>query len=422
MSRTSIYLDHNATAPLHPAARDAMCAAFDLCGNASSVHAEGRAARATIDSARAEVAAFAGAAPKNVVFTSGGTEALNLVLTPHIETSGEKSRPFDLLLAGAGEHSAVLAGHRFAPAQLELVGLTSLGVLDLEALDAAVARASATGHRIMLAIQAANNETGVMQPVAAAAEIIHAAGGVLICDAVQAAGKIPCELGSLGADAIVFSAHKFGGPKGAGALCFGSGSYHIEDVLLRGGGQERGLRAGTENIAAIAGMAAGLAAAKARLGEQTTALSLWRDEMEAEIARALPGVVFFGAGAPRLPNTSCFGLLLHRSASVAYGFGYGGFRGIVGFGLFVGEGATVACVERDGRGTGAGDGCNQGQPRLEFATGRLCFLRASSCKDSEINPGKAGQARRISIRLLPGEGLQDAFQAHNWDTFGMRHV
>lgn len=308
MSRTSIYLDHNATAPLHPAARDAMCAAFDLCGNASSVHAEGRAARATIDSARAEVAAFAGAAPKNVVFTSGGTEALNLVLTPHIETSGEKSRPFDRLLAGAGEHSAVLAGHRFAPMQLELVGLTPLGVLDLEALDAAVARASATGHRIMLAIQAANNETGVVQPVAAAAEIVHAAGGGLICDAVQAAGKIPCELGSLGADAIVFSAHKFGGPKGAGALCFGSGSYHIEDVLLRGGGQERGLRAGTENIAAIAGMAAGLAAAKARLGEQTTALSLWRDEMEAEIARALPGVVFFGAGAPRLPNTSCFGL------------------------------------------------------------------------------------------------------------------
>lgn len=124
-----------------------MCAAFDLCGNASSVHAEGRAARATIDTARAEVAAFAGTAPKNIVFTSGGTEALNLVLTPHIETSGEKSRPFDLLLAGAGEHSAVLAGHRFAPVQLELVGLTSLGVLDLEALDEAVSRASATGDR-----------------------------------------------------------------------------------------------------------------------------------------------------------------------------------------------------------------------------------------------------------------------------------
>jgi cysteine desulfurase len=280
--------------------------ALDLCGNASSVHAEGRAARAVIEAARTEVAAFAGAAPKNVVFTSGGTEALNLALTPHIETPNDNSMPFDLLLAGAGEHSAVLAGHRFAPEQLELVGLTASGVLDLEALAEAVARASAAGRRIMLALQAANNETGVRQPVAAAAEMIHAAGGILICDAIQAAGKIPCDLGSLSADAIVFSAHKFGGPKGAGALCFGSDSYHIKDVLLRGGGQERGLRAGTENIAAIAGMAAALAAAKVRLEEQAEVLSLWRDEMETEIARALPGIVFFGASVQRLPNTSCF--------------------------------------------------------------------------------------------------------------------
>ena len=295
-------------------------------------------------------------------------------------------------------------------------------MLDLEALDEAVARASATGHRIMSAIQAANNETGVLQPVAAAAEIIHAAGGVLICDAVQAAGKIPCELGSLGADAIVFSAHKFGGPKGAGALCFGSGSYHIEDVLLRGGGQERGLRAGTENIAAIAGMAAGLAAAKARLGKQTTALSLSAGRNGGGDRAYLAWRCVLRRWRAKIAEYVLLRPALHRSASVAYGFGYRGFRGIVGFGLFVGEGATVACVERDGRGTGAGDGCNQGQPRLEFATGRLCFLRASSCKDSEINPGKAEQARRISIRLLSGEGLQDAFQAQNWDTLGMRHV
>ena len=258
MSRTRVYLDHNATAPLHPAAREAMCAAFDLCGNASSVHAEGRTARAMIEAARAEVAAFAGVAPKNIVFTSGGTEALNLALTPSIETPDER-RPFDLLVASAGEHPAVLAGHRFAAAQLELVGLTPRGVLDIEALGATLARASAAGHRIMLALQAANNETGVIQPVAAAAEMVHAAGGLLVCDAVQAAGRIDCDIGSLGADAIVFSAHKFGGPKGAGALCFRSDSYHIREALLRGGGQERGLRAGTENVAGIAGMAAALA-------------------------------------------------------------------------------------------------------------------------------------------------------------------
>lgn len=307
MSRTRVYLDHNATAPLHPAAREAMCAAFDLCGNASSVHAEGRTARAIIEAARAEVAAFAGVAAKNVVFTSGGTEALNLALTPSIETPDEK-RPFGLLVASAGEHPAVLGGHRFAPAQLELVGLTPRGVLNIEALGATLARASASGHRIMLALQAANNETGAIQPVAAAAEMIHAAGGFLVCDAVQAAGKIDCDIESLGADAIVLSAHKFGGPKGAGALCFRSDAYHIREALLRGGGQERGLRAGTENVASIAGMAAALAAVKARLREEAAALSVWRDELEAEISRAAPGAVFFGAGAERLPNTSCFAL------------------------------------------------------------------------------------------------------------------
>ncbi|MDQ6702706.1 MAG: cysteine desulfurase [Pseudomonadota bacterium] len=307
MSRTRVYLDHNATAPLHPAAREAMCAAFDLCGNPSSVHAEGRTARAMIEAARAEVAAFAGVAPKNIVFTSGGTEALNLALTPSLDTPDEK-RPFDLLVASSGEHPAVLAGHRFAAEQLELAGLTPRGVLDIEALGATLADAHAAGHRIMLALQAANNETGVIQPVAAAAEMIHAAGGSLVCDAVQVAGRIDCDIGSLGADAIVFSAHKFGGPKGAGAVCFRSDSYHIREALLRGGGQERGLRAGTENVAGIAGMAAALRAAKVRLREEAAALSVWRDELETEISRVAPGAVFFGAGAERLPNTSCFAL------------------------------------------------------------------------------------------------------------------
>lgn len=307
VSRTRVYLDHNATAPLHPAAREAMCAAFDLCGNASSVHAEGRTARATIEAARAELAAFAGVAPKDIVFTSGGTEALNLALTPSIETPYERA-PFDLLVASAGEHPAVLAGHRFAAAQLELASLTPRGVLNIAAFGATLARASAAGHRVMLALQAANNETGVIQPVAAAAEMIHAAGGFLVCDAVQAAGRIDCDIGSLGADAIVLSAHKFGGPKGAGALCFRSNSYHIKEALLRGGGQERGLRAGTENVAGIAGMAAALRAANVRLREEAATLSVWRDELEAEISRIAPEAAFFGAGAERLPNTSCFAL------------------------------------------------------------------------------------------------------------------
>ena len=307
LARRRIYLDYNATAPLHPAARAAISAAFDLCGNASSIHAEGQAARAVIETARAEVAAFVGVAPKNVFFTSGGTEALNLALTPHFAVRDEK-KPFDLLLAGAGEHPAVLSGHRFAPSQLELAGLTPQGVLDLESLNAAVARAHAGGRRIMLAIQAANNETGVIQPVAAAAEMVHAVGGLVVCDAVQAAGKIACDALRLGADAIVLSAHKFGGPQGVGALCLRSDACHIRAPLLRGGGQERGCRAGTENVAGIAGMAAAIGAGRARQADEAATLANWRRKIEGEISRIEREAVFFGRGAERLPNTSCFAL------------------------------------------------------------------------------------------------------------------
>ncbi len=307
LARRRVYLDYNATAPLHPAARAAMSAAFDLCGNASSVHAEGQAARALIEAARSEIAGFAGVAAKNVIFTSGGTEALNLALSPYFAVHDEK-KPFDLLLAGAGEHPAVLAGHRFAPAQLELVGLTPQGGLDLAALDAAVARARAGGRRFMLAIQAANNETGAVQPVAEAAEMVHAAGGLVVCDAVQAACKIACDAGRLGADAIALSAHKFGGPQGVGALCLRSEANHIEAPLLRGGGQERGYRAGTENVAGIVGMAAAIGIASSRQAEEAVTLAAWRREMEREICRIAPEAVIFGQGAERLHNTTCFAL------------------------------------------------------------------------------------------------------------------
>lgn len=304
MSPPRAYLDHNATTPLHSAAREAMCAALNLTGNASSVHAEGRAARALIETARAEIAGFVGVKAKNVIFTSGGTEALNLALTPHVEAVGAKTGLFDKLLVGAGEHAAVLSGHRFPPADVEVVGLTNQGALDLEALDGALARHSKS--RMMLALQAANNETGVVQPVAAAAQRVHAAGGFLVCDAVQGAGKINCDIKSLGADAIIISAHKFGGPQGVGGLCFASEASHIRKALVRGGGQEQGLRAGTENVAGIAGMAAAVRAARARLDQDASRLTIWRDQLEAAIFRIAPDAVFFGAGAERLPNTSCF--------------------------------------------------------------------------------------------------------------------
>ena len=285
-----------------------MYSAFELTGNASSIHAEGRGARALVEDSRLIIAHATGTAAKNIVFTSGATEAVNLVLTPDIATDDRDLRPFDQLFASAGEHPAVLKGHRFAEANFALIPLLASGIIDLGALNSAVGWAKAQERRIMLALQAANNESGVIQPLAKAAEIIHAAGGLVICDAAQAAGKIACNFSTFPADAIALSAHKFGGPKGAGALCFSSDFWHITQPLLRGGGQERGLRAGTENIAAIHAMAAALKSAEDAREDEASRLSAWRNEMEAAIRQILPEAIVFGAAAERLPNTSCFAI------------------------------------------------------------------------------------------------------------------
>ena len=304
MAQLRAYLDHNATTPLRPEARAAFLDGLDLLGNASSVHGEGRAARARIETARDEIAAFVGTAAKNVIFTSGATEALNLVLTPSLEIAGHGSAPFEVLLMGGGEHACVLNGHRFPAEAAESLPLAADGCLDLAALAASLERHA--GRRIMLALQAANNETGVIQPVAEAAGMIHAAGGVVICDAVQAAGRIACDFAALNADALAISAHKFGGPQGVGALCFGPGGYHIRNMMVRGGGQERGLRAGTENIAAIMGFAAAARAAARDRADLASRLGALRDRLEWDIAQIAPDVVVFGATAPRLPNTINF--------------------------------------------------------------------------------------------------------------------
>lgn len=287
------YLDHNATTPLNPAARAAMTAAFELAGNPSAIHAEGRAARASVDLARREVASFVGTSIEDVIFTSGGTEAINIALMP-VSTS------CDRLLMSAGEHPAVLAGHRFGE-RAETVPLRRDGVIDLTALERQVA-----DRPVMLALQAANNETGVIQPVAEAAAIVHAAGGVAVCDAVQAAGKIGCSINDFGVDALAISAHKFGGPKGVGALCFAPGRPHLGSATVRGGGQEHGLRSGTENIVGIAGFGAACASAERRRLVNGVQLAAWRDALQAKVLYALPGAIVFGQGATRLPNTLSF--------------------------------------------------------------------------------------------------------------------
>ena len=294
------YFDWNATAPLRAEARAAVTAALGLTGNASSVHAEGRAARRLIEDARGQVAALVGAEAKNVTFTSGATEANMLALTPALEIGGRKELR-DKLFLSASEHPSVRSGGRFAPENVEELPVDGDGRVDLHALRSAIAQA----ERPLISVMLANNETGVVQPIADIAAIVHAANGVLHVDAVQGAGRIACRIDELHADLLSISAHKLGGPQGAGAL-IRRGDIHIAEPLIKGGGQERSLRAGTENIAAIAGFGAACAAAHAAMQADALRMTTLRDAFEAGLTAETPQAVIFGQGAPRLPNTTLF--------------------------------------------------------------------------------------------------------------------
>lgn len=300
-----IYLDHNATTPLRPEARAAMLTALEEPLNPSSVHAEGRHGKAIIENARATIARTLGAASRNLTFVSCATEAANLILDPALKRERDASG-FDALLIGAGEHPAVLQGARFPPEVVEKIPLGSDGALDLAALAAVLDRLS--GRRPLLALQAVNSETGVVQPVGAAAEMVRAAGGALICDASQAVGRLPTTLAITGADVLFFSSHKLGGPAGAAAIVVASDSIVLPPALLRGGGQEFGRRAGTENVAAISGFAAAFAAAIAGMAGEALRLAAYRDRIERAVTRIASDAIFFGREAQRAPNTSAFAI------------------------------------------------------------------------------------------------------------------
>jgi len=319
-----IYLDWNATAPLRPEARAAAVAALDIVGNPSSVHGEGRAARRLIEEARLEVAALVTADPANVVFTSGGTEANALALSPGIR-AGDAQGPCDWLLASAIEHPSVLAGGRFPRALIEVLPVTPEGVVDLVALDARLAALRSAGRRALVSIMHANNETGVVQPVAAAAAMVHAAGGLLHVDAVQTAGRIPCDINELGADLLTLSGHKLGAPKGVGALVRRSGELHLGPPLITGGGQERGWRAGTENVAAIAGFGAAAAAARRHLDAERERVASLRNRLDQRLMAAFPHASIFGAGAERLPNTTLFAVPGAKAETSVIGLDLAGF-------------------------------------------------------------------------------------------------
>ena len=311
-----VYLDWNATTPLRPEARQAMAAAWDLLGNPSSVHAEGRQARRLVEGAREAVAEAVGAQARNVVFTSSGTEANALALTPGLRR-GAGAR-VQRLLVSAIEHASVLAGGRFQPDAIRKLRVNSMGQVDLDYLRSLVAGDAPA----LVSIMAANNETGALQPVREAAEIVHQAGGLLHIDAIQALGRIPCDINEIGVDLATLSAHKIGGPKGVGALVLADGIEGI-DPILRGGGQEFGRRAGTENVAGIAGFGAAVEAAVARRDVNADRLETLRNRLETGL-RETPELIIFSNEAPRLPNTTLFSVPGLRAETAVIGFDLAG--------------------------------------------------------------------------------------------------
>uniref|UniRef100_B0SXC9 Cysteine desulfurase n=1 Tax=Caulobacter sp. (strain K31) TaxID=366602 RepID=B0SXC9_CAUSK len=290
MSKPSIYLDYNATAPVRPEARDAVLRAFDLGGNPSSVHASGRAARDLVETARTQVAALVGVAPGSVTFVSGGTEA-NALAIGSAAFSG-----FNRVIVSAGEHDAVVETAAACGLQVSQMPIDTEGLADMAWLEEAL---SAEG-RALVCLMLANNETGVIQPVAQASALVRAADGWLHVDAVQAAGKIAIDFTALGADTMALSAHKLGGPQGVGALVAGTRATIVRQQ--HGGGQERGRRAGTENVAGIAGFGAAAEAALRDLPSMANQ-GTGRDALAERIKAA--GAVVLGEGAQRLPQTLC---------------------------------------------------------------------------------------------------------------------
>jgi cysteine desulfurase len=303
------YLDYNASAPLLLEARDAMLAALDQSANASSVHSNGRDARAIIERARKSIADLVGAKADQVIFTSGATEAAQLALSPILNTpSGDIL--LDHLYISAIEHPCILNGGRFAQAQRTIVPVTTEGVLDLLAFANILANRSSDAPFLM-AIMLANNETGILQPVKEVAGLVHNAGGYLLVDAVQAVGRIPIDISDLAADFLILSSHKIGGPQGAGALVLGDKNLKPKPLIL-GGRQEFQLRAGTENVAAIAGFGAAALLCTDQLDHMQKIVYV-RNKFEDQlntvfkpIGNKYGPITIIGEGVERLANTTCF--------------------------------------------------------------------------------------------------------------------
>ncbi|HOZ29120.1 MAG TPA: cysteine desulfurase family protein [Hyphomonadaceae bacterium] len=312
-----IYADYNATAPLRPEAKAAMVAALSLTGNPSSVHAEGRKARALVEGAREAIAAAIGACRDDIAFTGGGTEAAQAPLRGSFLADGRLC-----ILVSRIEHDAVEALASDGDDYKWFVA--SNGVVDLDSLKTDVETVVRLGLRPIVSLMLVNNETGVIQPVAEAAEIVHKAGGLIHCDAIQALGKIPVSIIDLDVDYLSLSAHKIGGPQGMGAFYVKPGASF--SAIQTGGGQEFGRRSGTENVAGIAGFAAAVTVATSANGLGAyQALAEHRDRMEEKLKAAAPSLQVHGSGAARVAGVSCFGVEGLPSETQIMGLDLAGF-------------------------------------------------------------------------------------------------
>lgn len=351
MAVTRAYLDYNASAPLLAVARAAVVDALDIAANPSSVHAEGRAARRVIEEARRSVAALVGARPEHVVFTSGATEAASTLLTPDWKM-GRGAVRMSRLFVSEADHPCILGGGRFAPAQVSRIGVDGDGIVDTEALAAALGAHDRTEGLPLVAIHAANNETGVIQPIGRIAGIVKQAGGVLVVDAVQAAGRIPIDISAGYADYLILSSHKIGGPKGVGAIV-AAADLMMPSPLMNGGGQEKGHRGGTENLAGIAGFGA---AARAALSGLATIDQVRgrRDEIEAIVKALVPDAEFFGTGASRLANTTFFAIPGAKAETLQIAFDLAGVALSAGSACSSGKVGPSHVLKAMGHGEGNG--------------------------------------------------------------------
>lgn len=306
MAEIAAYLDYNATAPLKPAVREGMEAALTKVGNPSSIHRFGRALRDEVEAAREKVAFLAGVSPEQIIFTSGGTEANQLAL---------RGAGLARSLISAVEHDSI----RNAATNAEIVPVDANGIVDLKTLAVLL---NARPEPALVAIMAVNNETGVIEPIAEAAEIVHAHGSRLLVDAVQAAGKMAIDMASLGADYLTLSAHKLGGPTGVGALVLGKDAPYA--VPVAGAGQERGRRPGTENVPGILGFGKAAELAAAAL-EDFQKIGVLRDRLEEGVARIAKDAAIFARSAPRVANTSLLAMPGVSSETQLVAFDLAGF-------------------------------------------------------------------------------------------------